>query len=288
MSVLDSEGYVISGQMADSRAKAPLVIPASAPLLTGKRAVVYVELSEGDKPIFEGREVELGPRAGDLYMVRSGLSEGEMVVTNGAFKIDSELQIQAKPRMMFVESNSGEDNQQEDHTPILRPSEQTDTDELTVNTEALQALVPVYSDYFDVQMALASDDLDAASQSYRKLSQSVEDVNMGLFNEMAHMKWMDYMREMAKYSGKGSEAQTIEESRDAFFNLSKTVIEMQDTFGHASEQDYFLTFCPMARDNKGAYWLQTVDTVYNSFYGAMMLRCGEIKEKLPPIMEKSN
>jgi Cu(I)/Ag(I) efflux system membrane fusion protein len=55
---------------------------------------------------------------------------------------------------------------------------------------------------------------------------------------------------------------------------------MQESFGHA-DRNYYLTFCPMARDNKGAYWLQTVDTVYNSFYGASMLRCGEIKTPLP-------
>ena len=78
----------------------PLLIPASAPLITGKRAVVYVEIPSDEGPLFEGREVELGPRAGDYYVVKSGIEEGELVVTNGAFKIDSELQIQAKPSMM--------------------------------------------------------------------------------------------------------------------------------------------------------------------------------------------
>jgi len=78
----------------------PLVIPATAPLITGKRAVVYVRKPGTDKPTFEGREVVLGPRADDVYIVLSGLSEGEDVVTNGAFKIDSALQIQAKPSMM--------------------------------------------------------------------------------------------------------------------------------------------------------------------------------------------
>ncbi len=42
----------------------------------------------------------LGPRAGDYYIVESGLQEGEIVVTNGNFKIDSAMQIQAKPSMM--------------------------------------------------------------------------------------------------------------------------------------------------------------------------------------------
>ncbi|MEN8140712.1 MAG: efflux RND transporter periplasmic adaptor subunit [Thermodesulfobacteriota bacterium] len=76
---------------------APLVIPASAPLLTGKRALVYVEIKEG---VYEGREVVLGPRAGELYEVRSGLKEGEKVVSRGSFKIDSAIQIQAGPSMM--------------------------------------------------------------------------------------------------------------------------------------------------------------------------------------------
>ncbi|MHC4783365.1 MAG: efflux RND transporter periplasmic adaptor subunit, partial [Planctomycetota bacterium] len=81
----------------------PLVVPASAALITGRaldKAVVYVQVEGADKPTFVGKEVTLGPRAGDYYIVRSGLMEGERVVTNGNFKIDSEMQIRAKPSMM--------------------------------------------------------------------------------------------------------------------------------------------------------------------------------------------
>jgi Cu(I)/Ag(I) efflux system membrane fusion protein len=84
-------------------AEAPLVIPATAPLITGKRAVVYVESREGDRTTYEGREIRLGPKAGDLYIVRDGLAEGERVVVEGNFKIDSALQIQARPSMMSPE-----------------------------------------------------------------------------------------------------------------------------------------------------------------------------------------
>jgi len=92
----ESLGYV----KVDTPKEAPLVISASAPLITGTRAVVYVQLQEAEKPTYEGREVILGPRAGGYYIVESGLAEGEVVVTNGNFKIDSALQIQAKPSMM--------------------------------------------------------------------------------------------------------------------------------------------------------------------------------------------
>lgn len=77
-----------------------LSIPATAPLLTGKRAVVYVEVKPN---VFEGRTVVLGTRAGDFYPVVSGLKSGEKVVTKGNFRIDASLQIQAKPSMMKPE-----------------------------------------------------------------------------------------------------------------------------------------------------------------------------------------
>ena len=80
--------------------QAPLVIPATAALITGKRAVVYVRKHNTEKRTFEGREVVLGPRAGDYYLVKEGLAEGEVVVSKGNFKIASALQIQAKPSMM--------------------------------------------------------------------------------------------------------------------------------------------------------------------------------------------
>lgn len=83
----------------------PLLIPASAPLITGKRAVVYVE-SPDDDGVFEGREIGLGPRAGDFYVVTSGLMEGERVAVKGAMRIDSSIQILAKPSMMSPEGES--------------------------------------------------------------------------------------------------------------------------------------------------------------------------------------
>jgi Cu(I)/Ag(I) efflux system membrane fusion protein len=95
----ESLGYVTT----EEAGRPPLVIPASAPLITGKRAVVYVRLPDREKPTFEGREVVLGPRASDYYLVKEELAEGELVVTNGNFKIDSALQIQAKPSMMSPE-----------------------------------------------------------------------------------------------------------------------------------------------------------------------------------------
>ncbi len=277
----ESLGYASEAQ---TDADAPLLIPASAPMITGKRAVVYVEIPNDEGPLYEGREVQLGPRAGDFYVVKSGIEEGELVVTNGAFKIDSELQIQAKPSMMSPDGGATTAGHQHGQpgSGATKPSHvvSSATTE-TESNEAAAALTPVYNAYFDTQMALAADDLAAATRAGEQVETVVGRVDMSHFSRTGHGKWMSLSGEIADFAADMNVAGDIEEARRLFLGLSKSVIELHDSFGHADSEDYFLTFCPMANDNKGAYWLQTVDTVYNSFYGASMLRCGEIKKKLP-------
>jgi Cu(I)/Ag(I) efflux system membrane fusion protein len=77
-----------------------IIIPKTAVLWTGKRAVVYVKQPEFDKPTFQFREIELGTDAGEYYVVNKGLFVGEEIVTNGVFKIDGAAQLQGKVSMM--------------------------------------------------------------------------------------------------------------------------------------------------------------------------------------------
>ena len=77
-----------------------VVIPKSAVLWTGKRSVVYVKLPGSEEPVFKIREVELGPMLGESYVIMSGLSEGEEIVTSGTFSVDAAAQLEGKPSMM--------------------------------------------------------------------------------------------------------------------------------------------------------------------------------------------
>lgn len=82
------------------RYKNALVIPSTAILWTGKRSVVYVKQDEG---VFALRDVELGPKLSNSYVILEGLEEGEEVVTEGAFSVDAAAQLQDKPSMMNME-----------------------------------------------------------------------------------------------------------------------------------------------------------------------------------------
>ncbi|UJS17796.1 MAG: efflux RND transporter periplasmic adaptor subunit [Candidatus Jettenia sp.] len=67
-----------------------LAIPATAVLDTGLRKIVYIDKGNGQ---YVGKEVTLGPKAGDYYPVLEGLEDGNKVVTAANFLIDSQSQL---------------------------------------------------------------------------------------------------------------------------------------------------------------------------------------------------
>lgn len=83
-----------------SSGNSDMIIPASAVLWTGKRSVVYVKVPERDYPTFLYREVVLGPKTSDGFVVKEGLKEGEEIAVNGVFKIDAAAQLEGKQSMM--------------------------------------------------------------------------------------------------------------------------------------------------------------------------------------------
>ncbi len=68
-----------------------LTIPAAAVLHSGTRDLVY--LSDGSGHM-EPKDVRVGARSGDDYIVLSGLKAGQQIVTSANFLIDSESQLQ--------------------------------------------------------------------------------------------------------------------------------------------------------------------------------------------------
>lgn len=69
-----------------------LVVPEDAVLLTGERSVVFVA-DENDH--FTVRDIRIGVLADGFYEVKSGLKEGERVVSSGAFFLDSEARLKS-------------------------------------------------------------------------------------------------------------------------------------------------------------------------------------------------
>jgi membrane fusion protein, copper/silver efflux system len=231
----------------------PLLIPATAPLITGERAVVYVRHPAAEKPTFTGRDVVLGSRVGASYIVVSGLQEDERVVTRGNFKIDSALQIKAEHSMM-------------------------NPPEVLIVHDAPQAfhtqLGAVLQAYLELQTALAADDDAPADDAAARMVEKLNAVDMTLLSGDAHIDWMEQEKLLRARFMKLAQAADIKARRDQFLHLSDPLWETLRLFAYTRDEPLRLFNCPMADLGKGGDWIQLESTTANPYFGAAMLRCG--------------
>jgi Cu(I)/Ag(I) efflux system membrane fusion protein len=253
------------GYVDNSKKPAPIIVPTSAVLRTGKRAVVYVEKANAERPTYDGREIVLGPRAGDYFLVTAGLDVGERVVTNGAFKIDSALQIHAKPSMMNPEGGGptpGHNHGGE--VPASGPVDHSQHNGMVMLEIAGDIAPQLLASYLAMQSALAGDDLDAAKAEAKTMMQTTG--HSGDLPALLH----DMLA-----------AETLNAFRIPYFEtLSNALIAAAKADPGSFDRKLIVMNCPMANDNLGADWLQASEPLQNPYFGAMMLKCGDVKEEL--------
>ncbi len=96
LEIPNSESKFLLGMFVNVELGLPLgdrlVIPASGLFQSGTRQIAFVDRGGG---YFEPRDIEVGARAGDDFVVLKGLEAGERIVTSANFLIDSESQLQA-------------------------------------------------------------------------------------------------------------------------------------------------------------------------------------------------
>ena len=265
-------GYVQPDPQDEDR---PLVIPVSAALRTGTRAIVYVQVPDAENPTYEGREIVLGRRAGDYYVVRSGLAEGEYVVVRGNFKIDSALQLQAKRSMMSAEGGAASGEHDPD-APAERPS---------VSGEFLAQLGHLFDAYFEVHRALAGDNFEEATAASEGVDEALAAMDMALLAGADHEAWMTLAGDLETILFEASKASGIEGLRYQFSLLSEQMMAVANRFGPMPETTLFEVKCPMAFNNRGATWVQSDQAVQNPYFGSAMSECGSVVNVIRPQLD---
>lgn len=227
----ESIGYV-TAEIDD--ASRPLVIPKSAALVTGRRAIVYVEVPTAEKPTYEGREIVLGPRAGNYYLVRNGLKAGELVVTNGNFKLDSALQISAKPSMMTPEGGGGGGH---DHGGDTKPRPgSAATGKATVPPTVRQQLEAVLSAYDQVTAAISEAELATIRSAFSEFAVATSKVDEKQITGHAGMLWREFAMLLANDAEEARDIKTIQHADELYLQLSRHVERATESFGLGDDQ----------------------------------------------------
>jgi Cu(I)/Ag(I) efflux system membrane fusion protein len=181
--------------------------------------LVYLKNKEG----FLGRRVRIGRIEGGRVEILEGLRPLEVIVVKGAFVLDANSQLKSGSYMLEQESY--------------------DLD-----------LSPELSLYFEVQEALAQDDL-------KRLE--------GLFENLKFE---------SNFTQSFGESISIEDKRLVFYQWTKDLVsrlEKEDL-----SYSIYLYSCPMAFENTSATWLSLNKVIRNPYFGESMLNCGILKSKI--------
>lgn len=240
-----------------------ILIPKSSVLWTGKRSIVYVKNANRKNTGFKMRSVDLGPEAGNFYIINAGLKEGEVIASNGVFKIDAAAQLAGIPSMMNPQEETSVKN-------IYR---------LDTPKEFVSQLNVLLSSYLKMKDSFFDAKKEEAQKQATDILTNLEKVNMELVKGDAHMYWMKLAKVIKQKAKVIAEAENIDTQRRAFKPLSDAMIDTYKSFGLESETIY-VQFCPMFDDSKGAFWLSSQKQIANPYYGDLMPTCGETKDSI--------
>ncbi len=266
-----------------------LLIPKTSVLWTGKRAVVYVKVPDREIPSFIYHEITLGPKAGDYYVVADGLKEGEVIAANGVFKIDASAQLAGKPSMMNPSGgkistghNHGGKTMTDEEMAAME-EKSTDDSKSSVDSPApekfKEQLGSLVSAYLKLKDAFVATDEDKASYEAKKTLATLEKVDMTLLKGNAHIEWMKIQPVLKNNLNGIIQMDGIEMKRTHFSIISNELTKAVEKFGIKTSKPVYLEFCPMAFDNKGAFWLSDTKEIRNPYFGDKMMTCGEVKKE---------
>ncbi len=263
---------------AEPGSRAPLYVPATAILWTGKRSVAYVEVPDAEVPSYEFREVTLGQRSGESYAVVEGLRLGERVVTHGAFSIDAAAQLNNQFSMMNrnvrIEGAKQTGVVTGGVSEVALPDYRLETPD-KFKTE----LAAVAKTYLAVKDALVAGNATAVSTVIKGFGESLQTVDMALLKGDAHLYWMQQLGALQTHSKDLAKASVLADQREQFGYLSQAIINTLKVFG-VSGPTLYVDHCPMAFDGKGANWVSAQEGIKNPYYGDAMLKCGSVVEIL--------
>ncbi|WP_394749902.1 efflux RND transporter periplasmic adaptor subunit [Spongiimicrobium salis] len=271
-------GMFVSGELKEIKKEShtKMHIPASAVLWTGKRSLVYVK-KKTQSPAFEMREVLLGAKIGEEYRILSGLEEGEEIVTKGAFTVDAAAQLQGKKSMMNT-SKPQKSMEHEGHKAMEGEMEHEGHSRMQqkpmgeVSPIGFQKLV---KPYLGIKDALVKANTAKASAS-AKIALEQAEIVLGKHIDQKHQKHFD---QILKGFRAIAENIAMQDQRHHFMTLSEHMIALAKSSPPVDSKIY-VQYCPMADNNRGAFWLSAENEIRNPYFGDAMLKCGSISEIL--------
>lgn len=153
-----------------------------------------------------------------------------------------------------------------------------ETPDFTSVAAPLKAQVEqLVSEYLKVKEALVASDAEAAKTAANSVLTVANAMPVATLTgdekAYAEEKTAQVKQSASAIAGAGD----VAAQRENLEQLSESVFSMAKAFG-ATDQQLYYQRCPMANNNKGAYWLSASEEIRNPYFGEKMLKCGSTEE----------
>ena len=252
-------GMFVTGKLEGSTEKASerISVPSSAVMWTGERSLVYIKTNP-NSPVFEMREVSIGARNGENYVIKDGLANGDEIVTNGTFTVDAAAQLQGKKSMM---------NQEKEDKSAGKMLDM----EINLSASFQKKFIEVLSPYLEMKDAFVASDaaqVSASAEATLSVLKSLKTSELEKMEQSHLTKAIEMLDAIAQ-------SDNLENQREHFVILNENIIPLAMNVEKA-EPVLYVQKCPMANNNKGAVWLSTEKNIRNPYYGEQMMTCGSV------------
>lgn len=137
----------------------------------------------------------------------------------------------------------------------------------------------LWNNYLRLRDALVQANVNNAGKWALAINLAAQDFPTDSLDEEARLRWARQRKDIEK-DALAITTSGIEGQRAAFESLSKTMYQLITELGLPAGTYVYQQHCPMAFDNRGAWWLSEQPDIVNPYFGDKMLSCGVVRESL--------
>lgn len=152
-------------------------------------------------------------------------------------------------------------------------------DYITVSQEVKDQIGATFQSYITLKNALVATKAEEAKQAAGALKANVEKVASAAVEGEAKTYIGEQISMVSQHADQIAGSTDIEAQRAQLDMLSSSLFALMKATGANTEKAYY-QYCPMANNEKGAYWISENQEIRNPYFGDKMLTCGENKETL--------
>ena len=143
-------------------------------------------------------------------------------------------------------------------------------------------LIGVVNNYYELKDAMVATNATKADEAAAKMQAAVDSFKANLTSDTANFATLKTDLDSITIGNKNILAlkdETCEKKRIHFETVSNAVYNMLKAV-ELKNAGVYRQYCPMAFNDKGAYWLSNEAEIKNPYFGKKMLECGEVTDSL--------